>query len=128
MQTWTGEQQNELARYGAELQNSTQSFTSERGISEDKRLRFDAMLKEATADMQALLQTEQNKLAKYGSELQLYGGELAVYQADSATKLQQYQSDLQAKSVEYQWLQDQYQRLKIEYEKAFAIAQPQPQT
>ena len=123
--------QAELAKFASDAAEALQSgnMTLQAAI-QDYTLELQAFQSEVTlyqAEVADAVQEYSTNLQKYQAEISIYGAELAVYQADSASKLQKYQADLQAEGVGYQWLQDQYGRLKMEYEKAFAVAQPQAQ-
>jgi len=120
-----------IAKFQADVDDAKQTgdMTLQAAI-QDYTLELQAFQSEVTlyqAEVADAVQEYSTNLQKYQAELSAYGAELAVYQADSASKLQKYQADLQAEGVGYQWLQDQYGRLKMEYEKAFAVAQPQAQ-
>jgi len=91
-------------------------------------------------DMQAVIASNQDLVAKYQAELSFYSAvvnkdiqeyatQVQTFQADAGAQTAKYQAELQAYQAEYAWLQDQYARLKQEYDTSFiALAPPKQES
>tara|TARA_R110000824_G_scaffold106038_6_gene250635 strand:- start:3471 stop:5771 length:2301 start_codon:yes stop_codon:yes gene_type:complete len=107
MQTWSGEQQNELARYGAELQNNLNVFNMgnaeyqaniQRDMAElQSQVQADIskMNKSTDVDIQAKSQVLQEQSSEFTGALSIYQAQLQQYQQDVGKEVQQYQANSQ---------------------------------
>ena len=140
LQTWQTEQANAIQQYQMETADNmkTADIANQAKLAQgqadlqvavrDKDKQLERELQNATNEMQEIIQNNQSLLAKYQAEAAIYQAEVQEQIQENTQNLQKFNADLQAEGIGYQWLQDQYGRLKMEYEKAFAVAQPQAQT
>ena len=98
----------------------------------DKDRSQEHQMQEAIQDMQAIIASNQDKIAQYQAEaqhyatqvnedVQKYTAEIQAYSADAQAAVSQYQAELQGKQVDYQWLENRYAQLKAEYDAAFGL-------
>jgi hypothetical protein len=136
-QTWQTEQANAIQQYQMEVADNmkTADIANQAAIQQgqadlqvairDKDKQLERELQNATNEMGKIVQNNQSLLAKYQAEASVYQAKIQEEIQENTQNLQKFQADLQAEGTGYQWLQDQYGRLKTEYERAFAVAQPQ---
>ena len=137
LQTWQAEQANAIQQYQMETADNmkTADIANQAKLAQgqadlqvavrDKDKQLEREIQNATNEMQEIIQNNQSLLAKYQAEAAIYQAEVQEQIQENTQNLQKFNADLQAEGIGYQWLQDQYGRLKMEYEKAFATAQPQ---
>ena len=137
LQTWQAEQANAIQQYQMETADNmkTADIANQANLAQgqadlqvavrDKDKQLEREIQNATNEMQEIIQNNQSLLAKYQAEAAIYQAEVQEQIQENTQNLQKFNADLQAEGIGYQWLQDQYGRLKMEYEKAFATAQPQ---
>ena len=149
MQTWSGEQQNELARFGVEMQNNLNHFnassteyqaTIQRDMAElNSQLQADIskMSKSTDLDIQNKSQELQKQVTDYNSQISKYQAEVGSYQQQisaivgengqnlqrtaetNSSKIQDFGARVQKASGEYQWMTGQYATIKAQYEQSF---------
>jgi len=136
-QTWQTEQANAIQQYQMEVADNmkTADIANQAAIQQgqadlqvairDKDKQLEREIQNATNEMGEIVQNNQSLLAKYQAEASVYQAKIQEEIQENTQNLQKFQADLQAEGTGYQWLQDQYGRLKTEYERAFAVAQPQ---
>lgn len=114
IQTWSGEQQNELARFSALMQNAMNVF-NDANIEYQATLQGDMtelqsqvqadisiMNKSSDIDVQAKSQVLQQESNEYTAEITRYQAQLQEYQQEVGAQVQEYQANTQKDMSLYQ--------------------------